>query len=352
MAAPFLPNSPIPHFTLQTDKEEFVVRAESPMMVFVEEVKSLPFERRNGVFVNQRIFDPDDAYTFDEERDKVSKNVEQFVAGKVYASETTVINTSLSTLDLQVLLAVPEGSVPLMVSQHTQIISQQVDSSESKSFQLKFYFPEAGIYQVYPSNVCKAGKIIAKADKIADFVVAKDKRPTDNFSNFKNVIKYGTEDDIIEFLRTGNIFDEQSFSCSSVYWMLKDKHRYEQVRDIFKKRRYHDYTVWLFSLIHQDISSAAAVKHFHPYATRIPFYEYSPLTSTRAHRFLDQTKSTILNIEFRETYRDFVLMLLLRPAEQKKDENKLTWVYYLLLQGRVAEARRLFDGIKVTTLLS
>jgi hypothetical protein len=45
-------------------------------------------------------------------------------------------------------------------------------------------------------------------------------------------------------------------------------------------------------------------------------FEYFPLSSNRAHRFMKEEKSTILNREFKETYRNFLIALLLNPSIQ------------------------------------
>ncbi len=42
-------------------------------------------------------------------------------------------------------------------------------------------------------------------------------------------------------------------------------------------------------------------------------FEYYPLSSNRAHRFMKEDKSTILNREFKETYRNFLVLLALNP---------------------------------------
>lgn len=185
----------------------------------MEEFKGLPYERRNGVLLNQRLYDPTDPHTKDEEGDKVSKPVENFVRGRAYAMEVAIVNASLATLDLQVLLAMPEGSIPLEGSKCTRVASNLTKSNEITSLTIKFYFPESGTFRVYAANVAKADKIVAKAEPTPDITVL-DVQPTRKIDSLKSVIKYGSPDDIIEYLRTGNIFEEE-FNPSNIYWMLK-----------------------------------------------------------------------------------------------------------------------------------
>lgn len=61
---------------------------------------------------------------------------------------------------------------------------------------------------------------------------------------------------------------------------------------------------------------------------------------------MKDNKSTILNKEFKETYRQFLLAMLFNPQLLVSEKNQLAFVYYLLLQDRVQEAGKLFHRIQ------
>jgi hypothetical protein len=55
-----------------------------------------------------------------------------------------VSNTSGTTLELQVLLDIPKGTLPLKSYENTQITIIKLDPYVSKSFERYFYAPEEG----------------------------------------------------------------------------------------------------------------------------------------------------------------------------------------------------------------
>jgi len=51
---------------------------------------------------------------------------------------------------------------------------------------------------------------------------------------------------------------------------------------------------------------------------------------------MDESKSKILNLEFRKSYSNFLRYLL--QVKQKKEHHYLTLCYYFILQDRIEEA--------------
>ena len=44
-------------------------------MLFVKEVKQLPFEKKFGVLINQRFFNPEEMYYYEEDGTRIEKEV-------------------------------------------------------------------------------------------------------------------------------------------------------------------------------------------------------------------------------------------------------------------------------------
>jgi hypothetical protein len=66
---------------------------------------------------------------------------------------------------------IPEGSVPLLSHEQTQIINISLPAYNTKSFERQFYFPEVGKYSFYPANVCRGKNIIAKSAEVESIQV-------------------------------------------------------------------------------------------------------------------------------------------------------------------------------------
>lgn len=47
----------------------------------------------------------------------------------------------------------------------------------------------------------------------------------------------------------------------------------------------------------------------------IPIFEYFPYFSSRTHKFLNESKSTIRNVEFKNTYHKFIISMVYMGVE-------------------------------------
>ena len=60
----------------------------------------------------------------------------------------------------------------------------------------------------------------------------------------------GNQDDILNFVATKNIFNPNIFNVHEILYLLQDKDFYLKIIDIFRKRKYFNYTVWAYALEH------------------------------------------------------------------------------------------------------
>lgn len=67
LAVGFLPVPFAAKYNIKADGEFLVIAAESPFMVFIKEIKRMEFNNKYGVLINQRISDPADEYTEEED---------------------------------------------------------------------------------------------------------------------------------------------------------------------------------------------------------------------------------------------------------------------------------------------
>lgn len=78
--------------------------------------------------------------------------------------------------------------------------------------------------------------------------------------------------------------------------------------------------------------------------TDFPIFEYFPYYSSRAHKFLNENKSTIRNKEFKKTYFSFLFTSLYNNPTSLR--SRLVFIYYLLLQDRIDEAHNVLSQIE------
>ena len=79
-------------------------------------------------------------------------------------------------------------------------------------------------------------------------------------------------------------------------------------------------------------------------------FEYFPYYSSRAHKYTNENKSKIRNVQFKQTYFNFLFEEVCYQSEAKKEGKRssgfgLALCYYLLLQDRVDEASSVFKTL-------
>ena len=169
-----------------------------------------------------------------------------------YSLQTVVTNTSGTNLEIQLLIDIPQGAIPLMTHEYTQIINTTIPAFSTQSFQRFFYFPKEGEHSFYPSNACWDKTVIAKANEQQPLVVKKQATKK-NLKSFTDVIRSGTEEEILAFLREKNIFDKNMFVPAQVLWMLKDKKTFKEIIELMKNREYYSNEIWQYAFLHSDV---------------------------------------------------------------------------------------------------
>ena len=158
-----------------------------------------------------------------------------------------------------------------------------------------------------------------------------------NLKSFTDVIRSGTEEEIIAFLKEKNIFDPNMFVSSQILWMLKSKETYQKIVALLKERGYYSQEIWEYAFYHEDIHNIQEYlevkKHKNPSQPTLSIFEYYPYYSTRTHKFLNENKTTIRNVEFKQTYFKFLLDSFV--DKNYESSFKLSLAYYLLLQDRI-----------------
>ena len=308
----------------------------------------------NKIIINQQITD-----------DTNIKN-NNYLTNTAYTIKTIITNISNKTINCELLMQIPEGSLPLCNSNYTQIQQITIHRFQSLSYTQTFYFPLIGTYTQYPSSASINGKIIAKAN-IKEYNVVKEFHITkDDIKTIDDALKLADKQEIIDFISKAETISENEIS--KTYWLLTDKEFYMKLISILKQKLLFIPEVWKYSLIHFDIPNINEyIEYFimndkknynylgNEFAsvfinidkTNNHFMnnhkDYFPVVPGRVHS-LHQKESNILTVEFRNTYYNYISYLML-----VKDISDLHWMrlcYYLILQQRMKEAKEVFDKIK------
>lgn len=128
--------------------------------------------------------------------------------------------------------------------------------------------------------------------------------------------------------------------------MLKDKDFYHKVINILRKRNYFEPVVWNFAFLHLDLETIKEIisqRSSEGASALFPVsFEYFPYYSSRTHQFANESKSTIRNVQLKETYLKFLLGSVIGLREESFE---VSYCYYLILQDRLRDAYEVIKGL-------
>eukprot|EP00026_Physarum_polycephalum_P000173 Phypoly_transcript_00173.p1 GENE.Phypoly_transcript_00173~~Phypoly_transcript_00173.p1 ORF type:complete len:2045 (+),score=409.17 Phypoly_transcript_00173:110-6244(+) len=331
------------------------VVSSTPFVIFHKEVSAAELVQSN-VVVSQNFFDPENMYSY-ENGERVEQYVrDEFLVGKVYGCSVAITNIGSSTQKLETLYQIPEGAIPANNGAYTKGKFEMIAQYSTLTSQYYFYFPRAGTFKHFPAHAAKDQKVLAAAAPVTLKVV--DKLSKHNTSSWEYVAHRGTQEQVLEYLATRNLFQ---ISLQSIAWQLQDKAFFEKVTTLLRKLKMFDTTLWSYALLHNDVqatkeyllnegSFVSDCKPFFtsPFLSIDPFtstsfehLEYYPLVNARVHKL--GNKREILNDKFQEQYNKLLEILTRKPSLSESD--RLSISYYLLLQDRVDEALKYFNQI-------
>lgn len=84
---------------------------------------------------------------------------------------------------------------------------------------------------------------------------------------------------------------------------MKDKDFFDYAINVLRKRNFFDPQIWSFGIYHKDQRSileyVESTNKNRLQLADIPIFEYFPYFSRRTHKFMDEQKSTIRNVQFK-----------------------------------------------------
>ncbi|KAK2957290.1 putative Actin-binding protein [Blattamonas nauphoetae] len=371
-----------------------IVEGHVPGLFFVKEAQAQeaePSEARNrltSLIVQEFVVDPADTTFVDEFGQRSRKYVSpaNLHPRKAYTCDTILSNTSSATLELDILLQIPQGSMPVKGGFYTKTLHRRVKEYSSEILSYSFYFPEPGEFSHYPAHVMRKERIVAigkgighredeENGKLIVEEATDDPTQQEDLNSWTHLSQVADDAQLLDFLANGNLF-RVGVDLSDICWRLKKKQVFEQVIAILEKRGVYNRDIWSYSLKHEGpiraIEAFLSDRH-NGFTRHIPkiqkiesslytsdpvanhafnLYEYRPLINPRT--FSLGTQKEIPNANLKQQYKQYLLFLAHRgrghlpPTATKPllcSDDKLIMSYYLILQDRLDEARVMFNQI-------
>lgn len=336
------------------------LNASSNVYVLTKEVIEKKGETKDlEVLCSQKIYDPKDPVIYDEEDSEIfyDKPVDEYLPNKVYSSRVVITNSTTTRIKVNLIIEIPEGSMPVDSLDVLQIKDFIIDQFQSQVVEYSFYFPKTGIFNLFSATVVSNGKIVSNSKKINEIVVKTEKSKKD-LKTMSDVLSNGKIEDIIEFIKSKNLLNRNIFQFNQIYCFLKNKTFYEKMAAICEEKGIWDTTVWGFAFLHGDYKRMCDVVSYYgngkldkltyhqsDFLKRDNFTikEYYPLINPRAH-VLGSASTNIINDTFKKTYEEF-LMYLFQKYNPTVDDYVLL-INYLIAQDQIEKGLEITKRIK------
>ena len=300
------------------------------------------------------------------EADKVNKDDEKeptkFLTNRTYLQKTIITNISPERITCEILMQIPEGSIPVDSEEYKIIETADINSYKSLVFNQKFYFPQEGTFSQYPASASINDLVVAKSGLKTYEVVSTIKLSNEEITSIDDVLNQGNKKEVLEFIKKADVIKVEDLE--KIYWLLKDKDFYKQLMDILKNKFIFDDDIWEYSTNNEDLESLQEYVYNHKdkeilksighefdssflkidktnNAHILNHLDYYPIIKNRIYK-LPKSKS-ILTVQLRDTYQDYVSYLITLP--KIKDYEYMRLCYYLILQQRINEATIIFNKI-------
>ena len=260
-------------------------------------------------------------------------------------------------------MQIPEGSIPIESLEYSIIENINIAKFKSVIFKQKFYFPSIGKFKQFPSSASNDDLIITKGN-IKEFeVVESQKLEKDKIKSIDDVLEQGNKKQILEFIKNSNVIKRNDLN--KILYLLSDKNFFENLIKILENKFYYDDNIWQYSIYHKNIpilktyimnqqrknifnnlGNNLDLSFFKTDKTNnahiINHKDYYPIINSRIFK-LPKAENSILNLEFRKTYQNFISYLI--TLKEIDNESLLRFCYYLILQQRIDEAIIIYNRI-------
>ncbi len=330
------------------------IRFRDNALVFMKEIVPLKDAPQTGLplMVKSRYFYQRDLSKRDEDRKPVE---DEFLSSEIYFNDVTVVNPTGNYRKCDLFIQIPRGSIAFNVK--GDIVRKKVTLNPYAVINERvfFYFPETGSYSQYPVQLYStAGRLASGKQSTFDVKTELTRFDTESW---EYIADQGKLDTILAYLRENGL---RYVDLSRVYYLLSREKFYNGLESFLRGRHRFDSTVYSYSLMHGDLPGIRVFLKNHSMRNNVGWYfssplltveavgekwyqhlEYDPLVLPRAHTFGDKTGLDIPVLK--SQYSDFLLKI--SHKLDISDNDRLQYVYYLLLQNRISEAISQFSSV-------
>lgn len=354
-----------PKHQTRSENNQFTLTAAGPLLVFHKEMQvTQPAEGQGSLLLSENFFRQDDRYRM-EGNEQFDKYVtDEFLTGVVYGGNVVVTNPSSSPQKVELLIQVPEGSVPVLGSKTTDSRRLQLGPYSTQRIEYFFYFPvpREEPFKHYPPHVSINGKA-AGAAKPTTFKVVRQLSQIDTTS-WEYLSQYGSDEEVFAFLEKNNIL---RLDLTRIAWRARrSADFFRRLITVLQARHKYDDVIYSYAVVHNDRPALTEwLKHQEAFLAEAGPYlkspllvidpverrayehlEYSPLVNQRRHRL--GSENQIPNPAVRAQYQ--ILMNILAHKPTLNAEDQMSVVYHLFLQDRIEEALAWFHAIQPESL--
>ena len=340
----------------EAEGKRFSIEAKSPLILVRKELLETELATEGTVIlISQNFFRLDDRYVMvgNERRDKFVED--EFLIGVAYGCQVVLTNPTPTLHELELLLQVPEGAIPVRDGFETRGVPVRIHPYATETVEYHFYFPVPGSFPHYPVHVSRGGELLLFTPPVTLEVLSEPSSV--DTESWQHVSQSGTEEQVLAFLGQANL---QRLDLPRIAWRMRDRDFFESVIAELRRRHTYDHELWSFGLHHEDVRVAAEYLRHDGGLGRCGSYldtpllrvdpverrayqhvEYSPLFNGRAHRFGQRRE--IQNGALARQYLALLDILTYKPRLDATDWMSVT--YYLLLQDRIEEALASFERV-------
>lgn len=345
-------SSPQPEMAVENDR--LVVTSMSPAIVYIQSIEPVPpSDQSESILAGQ------DIYLAEPHTDEESNRPVQsqpLLIGVPYRASVVVTNPSSTKKRVQVLCQLPAGAMPLAASKVTHSKTIELNPYSTAQVQTVFYFPEAGEFEHYGSQVSSEGKHLVATEHQSLRVLSEPESVDE--TTWSYIADWGTSEQVLTFLQKANL---QRLDVSRIAFRMQDKEFYKSVLELLARAQRFDPVLWGYALKHDDPNNIAQLLQHNRDFTRTlgpalrsrlisiephqqmsyEHLEYKPLVVARIHQL--GAKRVILNDRL---YAQVVRLLDVMAHEpQIDDDQRMELCYYLLLQNRIEESLAWFEQV-------
>jgi hypothetical protein len=342
--------------TWTTDGPTARLRAATPLLLVKKEVGATDVAAdADPLLLGQNFYRLEDRYQFvdGQRRDRF---VDEFVQGIGYGCQVVVSNPTSQSRNVEVLLQVPAGAIPLNSGFWTRGLPVVLGPYATTTVEYAFYFPAAGEFVHYPVHAAERGRVTAFAEARAMTVLAQPSRL--DVTSWEHVSQQGTPAETLAFVDGANV---HRLDLSRIAWRMKDRAFHDALLARLRARHVFEPTLWSYAILHRDEAGTREyLRHTvhqtlacgtwldSPLLTIDPrerlhyaHLELDPLVHARAHQL--GGRRVIGNQDLATQYTALLDLLGYRP--QLDDDDWLAATYYFLLQDRVQDALQAFAKV-------